>query len=94
MCAVLAALMVSKVKYDTLPRFSRRSFRKEPWKFVFLILAVIVVFVTGGSAILPLFGLFIALGVFRWIGSTVRHLMRGGRKLDEEEAVEPTKADL
>jgi CDP-diacylglycerol--serine O-phosphatidyltransferase len=93
-CVVLAVLMVSKVKYDTLPRFSRRAFRKEPWKFVFLVLAVIVVFVTGGSAILPLLGLFIALGVLRWIGSTIRLLMRGGRKLDEEDAVEPTKADL
>jgi CDP-diacylglycerol--serine O-phosphatidyltransferase len=94
MCGGLALLMVSKVKYDTLPRFSRRAVRREPWKFVFLILAVIVVFVTGGSAILPLLGLFIALGILRWIGGTIRHLTRGGRKLDEEDAVEPSKADL
>jgi CDP-diacylglycerol---serine O-phosphatidyltransferase len=94
MCAVLALLMVSKVQYDTLPKFSRRAVRKEPWKFIFLILAVVVVFVTGGSAILPLLGLFIALGVLRWIGSTIRHLARGGRKLDEDDTAEPSKADL
>ncbi len=94
MCVALALLMVSKVKYDTLPRFSRRAVRKEPWKFVFLILAVIVVFVTGGGAILPLLGLFIALGILRWIGGTLRALMRGGRKAEEDDAVEPSKADL
>jgi len=94
MCGILALLMVSKVKYDTLPKFSRRAVRREPWKFVFLILAVGVVFVTGGSAILPLLALFIALGILRWIGGTIRQLMRGGRKLDEDDAIEPSKADL
>jgi CDP-diacylglycerol---serine O-phosphatidyltransferase len=93
-CVALAVLMVSKVKYDTLPKFSRRAFRKEPWKFVFLVLAVIVVFVTGGSAILPLLGLFIALGLLRWVGGAIRHLVRGGRKLDDEDVIEPSNADL
>ncbi len=91
---VLALLMVSKVKYDTLPRFSRRAVRREPWKFVFLVLAIIVVFVTGGSAILPLLTLFIALGVLRYIGSLIRHLVKGDHKLEDDDAVEPSKIEL
>lgn len=93
-CVALAVLMVSKVKYDTLPKISRRAVQREPWKFVFLILAVIVVFVTGGSAILPLLGLFIALGLLRWTGGVVRRLFHRDQKLDEEDAVEVSKADL
>jgi len=64
---MLSLLMVSKVKYDTLPKISRRSIEKEPWKYVFLALAVVVVFATGGGAILPLFLLFILIGLVRYL---------------------------
>ena len=43
MVVILSLLMVSKVKYDTLPKISRRAIRKEPWKFVFAVLAIVVV---------------------------------------------------
>jgi CDP-diacylglycerol--serine O-phosphatidyltransferase len=90
---ILGALMVSKVRYDTLPKISRRSLRKEPWKFIFLLLAIVVVVMTGGGAILPLLGLFILLGVLRWLAGTVRHLLRGDKKLPED-VVEPSNAEL
>jgi len=35
MLAGLSLLMVSKVRYDTLPRISRRAIKREPWKFIF-----------------------------------------------------------
>jgi CDP-diacylglycerol---serine O-phosphatidyltransferase len=93
MVVVLGLLMISKVKYDTLPKFSKRTLQKEPWKYVFFGLAVVVVFVTGGTAIFPLFVLFIALGIVRYLGSTIKHLLHSGEKLDEEESVEPTQID-
>jgi len=76
MVVSLSLLMVSKVRYDTLPRISRRAIRKEPWKFTFAVLAVIVVVVTGGSAVFPLLLLFIALGLIRWLVSA----SAGGRR--------------
>lgn len=91
---VLSLLMVSKVKYDTLPRISRRAIRKEPWKFIFAALAIVVVFVSAGSAIFPLFVLFIALGIVRYVGSTARHLLHPHRKLEDDEEVEPTRVDI
>lgn len=94
MVVALALLMVSKVKYDTLPKVSRRAIQREPWKFVFLALAVAVVFVTAGSAIFPLFVLFILLGIMRYVGGLVKQLMHNEQKLDEEEAAEPSKLDL
>ena len=86
--------MVSKVKYDTLPKISRRTVTKEPWKFIFLGLAVIVIFVTSGTAVFPLLVLFISLGIIRYIGSTLRHLLRSEEKLEEEQSAEPTRIDI
>jgi len=93
MVVALSLLMVSKVKYDTLPRISRRAIRKEPWKFVFSVLAVVVVFVTGGNAIFPLLVLFIVLGLIRYAWSTLRRLLHSGEKYDDDEGVEPSHID-
>ena len=94
MVVALSLLMVSKVRYDTLPSISRRSVNKEPWKFIFLGLAVVVVFVTSGTAVFPLLVLFISLGIIRYIGSTVKHLLHADEKIEEEESVEPTRIDV
>jgi CDP-diacylglycerol--serine O-phosphatidyltransferase len=89
----LSLLMVSKVRYDTLPRISRRAIRKEPWKFLFAVLAVIVVVVTGGSAVFPLLLLFIALGIIRWLVTWLRRWTPGREKFEEEQSAEPTSID-
>lgn len=94
MVVALSLLMVSKVKYDTLPTISRRVVLREPWKFVFLALAIIVIFVTGGNAILPLFVLFIALGLLRYVGGMVKRLIRAAGGNKEEETVEPSQVDF
>ena len=89
----LSLLMVSKVRYDSLPRISRRAIKKEPWKFLFAVLAVIVVAITGGGAFFPLLLLFIALGLIRWTVSAIRRWPSGGAKFEEEHSVEPTSID-
>lgn len=93
MVVALSLLMVSKVKYDTLPRPSRKALKKNPWKFVLLVLAAVAAAVTAGAAIFPLFALFIAFGV-------VRHLVTGLKRLSarphgkfDDEVVEPTRAE-
>ena len=81
--------MVSKVKYDTLPKINKRAVKKEPWKFVFGTLAIVVVFATGPTAILPLFGLFVALGIVRYIGSTIKSWIRHQQKADDIPEPQP-----
>ncbi|MEW6511749.1 MAG: CDP-diacylglycerol--serine O-phosphatidyltransferase [Bacteroidota bacterium] len=93
MVAGLALLMVSKVKYDTLPRISRRAIRREPWKFVFALLAVVVIAVTAGEALFPLLLLFIVLGLVRWCITTARRWASHGEKYADEQSVEPTSID-
>jgi CDP-diacylglycerol--serine O-phosphatidyltransferase len=82
---VLSILMVSKVRYDTLPRISRKTVQKEPWRYIFLALAVIVVFATGGGAILPLFLLFIVLGLVRYVAALLKRMAKPAEPEDEEE---------
>jgi len=93
MAVLLSLLMVSKVKYDTLPNISRRAVSREPWKFIFLGLAIVVVFVTAGSAIFPLLVLFISLGIVRYVGGLVKHALHSHRKVVDEESAEPTRLD-
>jgi len=57
-------------------------------------LAIVVVFVSAGEAIFPLFVLFIALGIVRSIGSMVKHILHHEEKRKEEEDAEPTSVDI
>src|ERR1700686_1129389 len=43
---LLPALMVSRFRYDTMPKFSGSSIRQHPVKFIIVILAVILIAVT------------------------------------------------
>jgi CDP-diacylglycerol--serine O-phosphatidyltransferase len=89
---VLAVLMVSKVPYDTLPRVSRRAIRKEPWKFIFAVLAILVVVVTGGNAIFPLLVVFILLGIIRYCCAG-QAAVASGPRFEEDERVRHSRID-
>ena len=64
---VLSILMVSKIKYDTIPKPSKESFKEKPYQFIFIILAIIAAFITSGKAIFYIFVLIILFGIFRYI---------------------------
>jgi CDP-diacylglycerol---serine O-phosphatidyltransferase len=87
MAVALALLMVSKVRYDTLPKISRKAIRKEPWKFVFLGITVIIVFVSSGRAIFLLFVAFILMGMVRYLVDFVHRIRNHEMALEEEESV-------
>jgi CDP-diacylglycerol---serine O-phosphatidyltransferase len=89
----LALLMVSKVRYDTLPKISARAIRKEPWKFLFFTLAVVVGFLTAGSAIFPLFMLFIVIGLIRYVAGMIKRLAHAGPRFEEEEPIGQSRID-
>ena len=74
-------LMVSTVKYESMPKFSARAIRKEPAKFIVVAIAIILAAVTKGKAIFPLFLLFVIFGVVRSLTS------RSKRYLTERKAI-------
>jgi len=64
---VLSILMVSKIKYDTIPKPSRENFKQKPYQFIFIFLAIIATLITSGKAIFFIFVLIILFGIFRHI---------------------------
>ncbi|MEI8134440.1 MAG: CDP-diacylglycerol--serine O-phosphatidyltransferase [bacterium] len=81
-------MMVSTVKYETLPKFSGSAIRKEPAKFIVVLVAIILAFVTKGKAIFPFFLLFIIFGLVRAIVERLRRWSKERKAsslFDEEE---------
>lgn len=81
---VLSFLMVSSVKYDTIPSLNRRSIRKHPVRFALFVAAATAVVVTKGEAIFPVMVVFILSGLMRYTITTLRKLARHGESPEQE----------
>jgi CDP-diacylglycerol--serine O-phosphatidyltransferase len=67
MVLILSLLMVSRIRYDTIPKPSKDELKKKPLFFIFILLAVIATLATEGNAVFFIFVLFILFGIFRYI---------------------------
>lgn len=72
----LSLLMISTFKYDTFPKFSKKSIIKNPIKFIAFAAGAILVFVTKGKALLPLFTIYLLSGIIRSIIRISKQLLR------------------
>lgn len=63
----LSFLMVSTIKYDSLPKPTLDGIKEKPFHFIFILISLILVIVTGGKIIFTLFVFVIAFGIFRHI---------------------------
>lgn len=64
---ILSILMVSKIKYDAIPKPTKETFKEKPHQFVFIFISIIVGFITSGKAVFFIFVLIILFGIFRHI---------------------------
>ena len=64
---VLSYLMVSRIKYDTMPKFSWNEVKKQPFIIFFLVAGIAVLIITSGRALFYIFVLYILFGIFRHI---------------------------
>ncbi len=81
-------MMVTTVKYETLPKPSLSAIKAEPAKFIVVMAAIILGIITKGSAIFPFFLLFILFGLGRAIVVRSKRTFRERRAsalFDEEE---------
>jgi len=67
MVLTLSLLMVSTIKYDTLPKFTLKGIKEKPIQFGFLLLAAIFVIATSGNALFFIFVFIVLFGIFRHI---------------------------
>jgi CDP-diacylglycerol--serine O-phosphatidyltransferase len=82
-----ALMMVSTVKYDTIPKLSRRGIAAHPFKFGAFLAGIILVIATRGSAMFPVFVIFVLFGIVRsFVDRATRFLRerRASALLDED----------
>jgi CDP-diacylglycerol--serine O-phosphatidyltransferase len=68
---VLSLLMVSHVKYDTMPKLTRRQLKSHPWKFIIIsmgaIILVVAEFILNENLLFLMLMIYIIFGVLRAI---------------------------
>jgi CDP-diacylglycerol--serine O-phosphatidyltransferase len=83
---VTSLLMVSTIKYDTIPKFTRSAIAARPMQFGAFLIALTLVIATLGKAIFPLCVAYIVFGAVRSFIGVIRHRMSNSEEdADEEE---------
>ena len=67
MILVLSFLMVSNIRYETLPKISLKSIQEKHFHFIFLIFASLLVLFLNKSGLFLVFVFMIVIGIFRHI---------------------------
>jgi len=93
MVAVLSLLMVSNLKYDTVPKFTRRGIKRHPLRFTITIIGLTAIVVTRGEALFPFFVFYVVTGPLRYIVQSIHHALRPADQVSEEDA-EITSIDV
>jgi CDP-diacylglycerol---serine O-phosphatidyltransferase len=94
MVIILSLLMVSTIKYDTVPKFSRRGFVAHPLRFTIAVIGMTAIVLTGGSAIFPFFVFYVATGPLRYMVKVIRQALHPVEKAEEENNAEVTSVDV
>ncbi len=93
LAVALSLLMVSTVRYDTIPKLSKRGLRAHPLKFLVFLVGLVIAIVTLGKALFWLFLLYIVGGLIRWVIEHIRAIVTP-HKREEEEDVELSSFDI
>ena len=72
MILVLSFLMVSNIRYETLPKISLKSIKEKPYHFIFLIFAVVLVAFMYVKGLFLAFVFMIVIGIFRHIYKLIK----------------------
>lgn len=63
----LSLLMVSRIKYDTIPKISFQSLKQKPFHFLFIILFIFLLAYTNYKGLFFIFVFVILFGIFRHV---------------------------
>ena len=69
---ILSYLMVSNIRYESIPKFSLKGMKDKPFHFIFLAVAVILVLLMYTEGLFYTFILMILIGIFRYIYNSIR----------------------
>ena len=69
---VLSYLMLSKIRYETLPKFSLKGIKEKPFHFIFLAVAVLLVIFLYKRGLFLTFVFMIVIGIFRHLYKLIK----------------------
>lgn len=68
---ILSLMMVSRIKYNSIPKISFASVKEHSIQFSFYLIAVILVLITSGKAFFYIFIFFILFGIFQHLFNSI-----------------------
>jgi CDP-diacylglycerol---serine O-phosphatidyltransferase len=68
----VSLLMVSTIRYDTLPGFSLGALKSQPIKSGAVIVGIIICIATEGAAIFPILAAYLVFGIIRQLATSMR----------------------
>ncbi len=75
----MSLIMVSTIKYDTLPKFSKKEIIKHPVRSISVAAALLLILFTKGEAAFYLFAIYVLFGI-------VRHVAGGPKRQNHERS--------
>ncbi len=84
---VLSLLMVSRVRYVTLPKFSRKDLRSHPWRAIAFSVALALIVISSGRYLFPILLAFVSYGIVRSTIQWIQRLVSPENGLEEESEV-------
>lgn len=93
MVILLSLLMVSTVKYDTLPKFTKKDLKAHPWKVVSMTMGALLVLFSKGQLLFLVIAIYVLFGALRWCVRWIRTMLipQEGQK---EEGSQVTSIDI
>lgn len=91
LAVLLPILMVSKFRYDSIPKISPATIKKYPVKFIFLFLGVIICIVTKGEGLFLFCLFYLSTGIFRGVFNQFKKTKK--RQPFTEEEIESKKVN-
>ncbi|MEX0602861.1 MAG: CDP-diacylglycerol--serine O-phosphatidyltransferase [Bacteroidota bacterium] len=82
---LLGILMVSRVRYDTLPKFTSRGLKAHPWRAIAFSVAAVTVLISGGRYLFVVLMVFVTFGIVRSFFESLRRMITHVEKEPEEE---------
>lgn len=76
MVLILSYLMVSNIRYETIPKFTLKGIKEKPFHFIFLLIAAVLVIVANKKGLFYIFVFMILIGIFRHFYSLVRNFKK------------------
>ncbi len=73
MIVILSYLMVSNIRYETIPKFTIKGLKEKPFHFLFLLIAVALVVFAHKKGMFYIFVFMIVIGIFRHFYSLIKN---------------------